>query len=42
MNENEYVLQILSNSGLDITGAPDLAGASVVLQQKLLELGGSD
>ena len=38
----EEGLQILSNSELDITGAPDLAGASVVLQQKLLELGGSD
>ncbi|MBG82520.1 MAG: ADP-forming succinate--CoA ligase subunit beta [SAR202 cluster bacterium] len=38
----EEGLEILSNSGLDITGAPDLAGAAVVLQQKLLELGGSD
>ncbi|MDA1278589.1 MAG: ADP-forming succinate--CoA ligase subunit beta [Chloroflexi bacterium] len=35
-------LAILANSGLDITGAPDLAGAADVLRQKLLETGGNN
>ncbi len=34
--------RILSESGLNITPAPDLAGAATVLKQKLLELGGTD
>jgi len=34
--------RILSESGLDITGAPDLAGAAEVLKSKLQELGGSN
>ena len=33
--------RILGESGLDITTAPDLAGAAEVLKQKLLELGGA-
>ncbi|NQW19860.1 MAG: ADP-forming succinate--CoA ligase subunit beta [Chloroflexi bacterium] len=35
-------IQILADSGLNITGVPDLAGAAVVLKAKLLELGGSN
>ena len=38
----EEGIRILSESGLDITGAPDLAGAAEVLKSKLLELGGSN
>lgn len=33
--------QILADSGLDITSAPDLAGAADVLKKKLVELGGT-
>ncbi len=38
----EEGIQILADSGLNITGAPDLAGAAEVLKEKLLELGGSN
>jgi succinyl-CoA synthetase beta subunit len=38
----EEGIQILADSGLNITGAPDLAGAAKVLKEKLLELGGSN
>jgi succinyl-CoA synthetase beta subunit len=38
----EEGIQILADSGLDITGAPDLAGAAEVLKEKLLEMGGSN
>ncbi len=38
----EEGIQILADSGLNITGAPDLAGAADVLKEKLLELGGSN
>ncbi len=38
----EEGIRILSESGLDITGAPDLAGAAEVLKSKLQELGGSN
>jgi len=38
----EEGIQILADSGLNITGAPDLAGAAEVLKAKLLELGGSN
>lgn len=38
----EQGIQILADSGLNITGAPDLAGAAEVLKEKLLELGGSN
>lgn len=38
----EEGIKILADSGLDITGAPDLAGAADVLKQKLLEIGGSN
>ena len=38
----EEGIKILADSGLNITGAPDLAGAAVVLKEKLLELGGSN
>jgi len=38
----EQGIQILADSGLNITGAPDLAGAAEVLREKLLELGGSN
>ena len=34
-------IKILADSGLNITGAPDLAGAAEVLKAKLLELGSS-
>lgn len=34
--------RILSESGFNITSAPDLAGAAVLLKQKLLELGGTN
>ena len=34
--------RILSESGLNITSAPDLAGAAVLLKQKLLELEGAN
>jgi succinyl-CoA synthetase beta subunit len=35
----EEGIQILADSGLNITGAPDLAGAAEVIKQKLLEMG---
>jgi len=35
-------IKILADSGLNITGAPDLAGAAEVLKAKLLELGSSN
>ena len=35
-------IKILADSGLNITGAPDLAGAADVLKAKLLELGSSN
>jgi len=35
-------IKILAESGLNITGAPDLAGAAEVLKAKLLELGSSN
>jgi len=38
----EEGIKILADSGLNITGAPDLAGAAVVLKEKLLELGASN
>ncbi|HCI85710.1 MAG TPA: succinate--CoA ligase subunit beta, partial [Dehalococcoidia bacterium] len=38
----EEGIQILADSGLNITGAPDLAGAAEVLKEKLLELGDSN
>ncbi len=38
----EEGIRILSESGLDITGAPDLAGAAEVLKSKLQGLGGSN
>mgnify|MGYP005635232783 FL=1 len=38
----EEGIKILADSGLNITGAPDLAGAAVVLKEKLLELGESN
>ena len=38
----EEGIRILSDSGLDITGAPDLAGAAEVLKSKLQGLGGSN
>ena len=38
----EEGIQILADSGLNITGAPDLAGAAVVIKQKLQELEGSN
>lgn len=38
----EEGIKILANSGLNITGAPDLAGAAEVLKAKLLELGESN
>jgi succinyl-CoA synthetase beta subunit len=38
----EEGIKILADSGLNITGAPDLAGAAEVLKEKLLELGGSN
>lgn len=38
----EKGIQILTDSGLNITGAPDLAGAAEVLKQKLLDMKGSD
>jgi len=38
----EQGIQILADSGLNITGAPDLAGAAVVMKQKLQELEGSN
>jgi succinyl-CoA synthetase beta subunit len=38
----EEGIQILADSGLNITGAPDLAGAAEVLKAKLLELGASN
>ncbi len=38
----EEGIQILADSGLNITGAPDLAGAAEVLKEKLLELGGTN
>jgi succinyl-CoA synthetase beta subunit len=34
----EEGIQILADSGLNITGAPDLAGAAVVIKQKLQEM----
>ncbi len=38
----EEGIKILADSGLNITGAPDLAGAAEVLKAKLLELGESN
>lgn len=38
----EEGIQILADSGLNITGAPDLAGAAVVIKKKLQELEGSN
>ncbi|MBT3995248.1 MAG: ADP-forming succinate--CoA ligase subunit beta [Chloroflexi bacterium] len=38
----EEGIKILADSGLNITGAPDLAGAAEVLKVKLLELGESN
>jgi len=38
----EEGIKILADSGLNITGAPDLAGAAVVIKQKLQELEGSN
>ena len=38
----EEGIKILANSGLNITGAPDLAGAAEVLKARLLELGESN
>jgi len=38
----EEGIKILTDSGLNITGAPDLAGAAEVLKAKLLELGESN
>jgi len=38
----EEGIQILADSGLNITGAPDLAGAAVAIKQKLQELEGSN
>jgi succinyl-CoA synthetase beta subunit len=38
----EQGIQILADSGLNITGAPDLAGAASVMKQKLQELEGSN
>ena len=38
----EEGIKILADSGLNITGAPDLAGAAEVLKAKLLELGASN
>ncbi len=38
----EEGIKILADSGLNITGAPDLAGAAMVIKQKLQELEGSN
>ncbi|HIF71852.1 MAG TPA: ADP-forming succinate--CoA ligase subunit beta [Dehalococcoidia bacterium] len=38
----EKGIKILAGSGLNITGAPDLAGATVAIKQKLQEMGGSN
>jgi succinyl-CoA synthetase beta subunit len=38
----EEGIQILADSGLNITGAPDLAGAAVAIKQKLQKLEGSN
>ena len=38
----EEGIKILADSGLDITGAPDLAGAAVAIKRKLQEMEGSN
>jgi len=39
---SEEGIKILADSGLNITGAPDLAGAAVAIKRKLQEMGNSN